>query len=230
MKRAVVLAATVFLSCATNTHIQPAWLSQWFECAERGIACNDQIETSSIAANSARVRREGSQLHLGLGKAADRIFTDASSDDASAQIFRYLGELTPFPYSVVHVSYYEGDEFLLIHHQDGSLLRVPAVPVSSPDGRRIAVSSGMNADYNPNRLEIWQRRGTHLEREWMFEPKEWAAQLPKWINESEFHACKVYFTLEEMADPQCRCEPIVVTFSAGQWIVRDDSSCPAEKQ
>lgn len=154
MKRAVVLAASVFLSCATSTHTQSAWLSQWFECEDRGIACSEQIEASSISENSLQARREGAQLHLRFRAAPDQIFTDTISEDASDQIFRYLGELTPLPYSVVHVSYYEGDEFLLIHHQDGSVLRVPAVPVPSPDGRRIAVSSGMHADYNPNRLEI----------------------------------------------------------------------------
>jgi hypothetical protein len=167
----------------------------------------------------------GDQLQLNVEQAPDAVFTDTRSDDSSAQTFRYLGELASIRYFVVHVAHYEGDDFLLVHQSDGSVIRVPAVPVPSPDGRRIAVASGMHADYNANRLEVWHLAGTKLTREWVFEPEEWAARLPEWTSASEFRACKVYFTAEEITDPQCQCEPIVVKLGSKGWTARDESSC-----
>ena len=54
---------------------------------------------------------------------------------------------------------------------------------------------------------------------------EWAARLPEWVNASEFRACKVYFTTEEISDPKCQCEPIVIRLGAEGWNIRDESNC-----
>jgi hypothetical protein len=153
------------------------------------------------------------------------VFTDTKTDEPSTRIFRLVGDLAPLPYFVVHVAYYEGDEYLLVHESDESSIRVPAVPVPSPDGQRIAVASGMHADYNPNRLEVWRLAGTKLEREWSFEPREWAARLPEWVTPLEFRACKVYFTPDEISDRKCQCEPIVARRGAAGWDIRDESNC-----
>lgn len=225
MKRACILAAITFLACTTGGRDRASWFSQWLECEHRGVACNERIEAKAITARSSLVSRVGDALHLDVGTGSDVIFMDNRWEGSETRVYRYLGEFEPFPYLVVHLGYYEGDEFLLINRHDGSVLRVPAVPVTSPDGRRIAVASGMLADYNPNRIEVWRLAGTHLEREWMFEPKGWAARIPEWVSESEFRACKLYFTLAENADPTCQCEPIVVKLASNEWRARDESSC-----
>lgn len=224
VKATRVLAGIFVWACALGANGRPPWLTRWFECERSEVSCNDQIEAEALAASPSHAHRAGKTLTLGTDS-APVVLTDSKAPESSTTIFRLLGELTPLPYFVVHVAHYEGDEFMLVHQSDGSAIRVPAVPVPSPDGRRIAVASGMHADYNPNRLEVWQLAGTKLGREWSFEPREWAARLPEWVNASEFRACKVYFTTEEISDPKCQCEPIVIRLGAEGWNIRDESNC-----
>jgi len=144
----------------------------------------DALECSGGAA-----LRAGDTLRLRLAQHETTLVNTHGEVDF---VYRYLGRVGR---RAVHlVEQYGGEQppqFLLIDPQPGHLIRVPGMPVLSPDSLRFAAANATwdCAEFPDQRLEVWRFMDSVPVREWQLEklrcpahgePNGWAATGPVW--------------------------------------------------
>jgi hypothetical protein len=113
-----------------------------------------------------RVTRAGGTLRLRLGTGRTATFVDDLAEGSAFRRHLYRGHLRALGVHVVEVGFYEGGEYLVYHDATGAHVRVPDVPVPSPDGLRFAVGSvDLHAGYAPNVLQVWRVTASGIVRE-----------------------------------------------------------------
>lgn len=148
--------------------------------------CAKAIEAKQLEQRPPAIQRQGDNLTLTLATGKTLTWTNSPQNlppQALDQIklYSYVRFLPEIGYHLLHVQYYEGDEFLLVHEKTGQQTLVPAVPVISPDRRHFAIAS-VGYAYGPNTIQIWQLTSDQPVLAWSIEPKTWAPVKPRWLN------------------------------------------------
>jgi len=106
--------------------------------------------------------------------------------------YSYREYLRPVKHFVVHVQFYEGDAHMLIHAKTGESTDIWDVPLVSPGGRRILTASlDLEAEYNPNGIQVFRLRGEKLVQEWEKRFKGWGPMNAKWLDDRTIRMTKV---------------------------------------
>jgi len=115
---------------------------------------------------------------------------------------------------VLHLQFYEGEAFVVIHHLTGELAQIDGFPIASPDLRRfVAISHGGESGYYPTSIEIWRVRNGHMWPEYRYEssPREWGPGSARWLDNNTIHIDGLCLEAERT------CESARLSMKAGRW-------------
>jgi hypothetical protein len=147
--------------------------------------CAQAVEAQQLARSGGLVGRSGDTLVFTLrdGSTA-RVTNPAVDSEADAVHYTYWTYLQPVSAFVVHVQYYEGSEFLLVHDVSGIQEYLPGEPILSPARDRFAAASvDLVAGYARNLLQIWRVDEDSFEREWQIEGHDWGPAAVEWVDD-----------------------------------------------
>ncbi|MCU0623105.1 MAG: hypothetical protein MUF53_04485 [Gemmatimonadaceae bacterium] len=129
--------------------------------------CAQVIERHILGRGAPAVVRHGRSLEIRLATGVSRRFVDSLPDRPDGEWFSYRGFLAQANHHVLHVQFYEGDGYLLVHTRTGATTPSVGLPVLSPDARRIAAANvDLDAEYSPTALQIWRVEADRLVLEW----------------------------------------------------------------
>jgi len=178
--------------------------------------CSRIIETSQVKAAAGQVTRQGERLCFRTSTSEVCMADEAAGEGEQDKLFSYLGTLSRPSYHVVRVQYYEGSAVMLVNAATGTRQVVDALPVASPDGRYLAVSSAdLGAAYNPNRLSVWAVVGDALESEWSIHPDTWMPGAVRWLDATTFEAPRV--ATDSKTGEERTIDTIVVQRDGAGW-------------
>jgi len=109
--------------------------------------------------------------------------------DDKVSRYGYIEFLPSIGQHLVHVSGYEGTEFLLIDAKSGAKTLLFGLPMASPDGQRVACR-WVNWAVDAQRVEVWARTPKGFEREW-FRDTKWVPGEPEWLTADTFRVNRV---------------------------------------
>ena len=109
--------------------------------------------------------------------------------DDKVSRYGYIEFLPSIGQHLVHVSGYEGSEFLLIDAKTGAKTLIFGLPMPSPAGRRVACRF-LNWAVDAQRVEVWARTPQGFEKEWAQDTK-WVPGFPEWLAEDAFRVERV---------------------------------------
>jgi hypothetical protein len=105
---------------------------------------------------------------------------------------------------------------MLVDAATGAKQLVDALPVASPDGRYVAVSSAdLGAAYNPNRLSIWSFVGDSPELVWSIEPDDWMPGAVRWVEATKFEAPRI--AIDSDTGEERMIDMVTVQRDGGGW-------------
>jgi hypothetical protein len=115
------------------------------------------IETDSSAlANNNNARRNGDTLILKCEN-KDVVLVNKSNEDDSYRGYRFLDYNKEIDHYVVHCSYYEGSNVLLVNKKNGEQMEVLGVPAVSPGKKYFACGNcDLIAQYDVSGLELYE--------------------------------------------------------------------------
>lgn len=155
--------------------------------AEEADDCAKAIERHQ--ASQGRFTRKGDLLTVPVPGGKPVELRDApkekvgTSPNGEVSRYGYIEFLPSLGQHLVHVSGYEGTEFLLIDAKTGSKARLFGLPVPSPDGRRVACRWGNLA--LSLAVEVWTRTPSGFEREWSH-GTTFIPGVPEWLSAVAF--------------------------------------------
>lgn len=109
--------------------------------------------------------------------------------DDKVSRYGYIEFLPSIGQHLVHVSGYEGTEFLLIDAKTGAKTLIFGLPIPSPGGKRVACRF-VNWAVDAQRVEVWARTARGFEMEWAHDTK-WVPGFPEWLAEDAFRVERV---------------------------------------
>jgi hypothetical protein len=155
------------------------------ECAGPNLntfRCARGIERKELAGTRKAIERSDGTLQIRTAKKVVTLVDNPEESGDSAIAYSYLGFSRELNSHVLHVQYYEGDTYMIIHHQSGNHAFPSGFPIVSPDGKYfLSLSEDMFAGYNPNNVEVWSviRGGFHRIAD--FNP-EWGPHHGNWAS------------------------------------------------
>ncbi|WP_036302666.1 hypothetical protein [Methylotenera sp. L2L1] len=193
------------------------------ECAEKNLkmfSCARGIEQKELSARSKVVSRSGYTLLIRLEKKVVSLVDYPTESGDSAIWYSYLGYSRKLNSHIIHVQYYEGDSYMVIHHHSGQQVFPSGFPLASPDGKHfLSISNDMFAGYRPNNVEIWQVGLSDFHRIANYEP-EWGPHDGGW--ESANHALvkkQCYAAAETNPTGLKPCGVAQVKHSGSTWML-----------
>lgn len=167
--------------------------------------CAEEIERYQLRRpeNARRVTRSGARLRLRLADGRWLSVEDDTPDDEVLSVVHHFREYLPeIGYFVLHRQFYEGHDYLLVEDSTGRRYELHAVPVVSPDGRRLVTASdGFTGGYVPNVVKIWRLRDGHIELEQAIAPRGWGPSHPEWIDDRTIRLRKNHLPVGEGPPP-----------------------------
>jgi hypothetical protein len=131
-----------------------------------------------------RVSRNAGTLRIKLRNGKIQTFVDTLAEGDSHHRFLYSAYYPDLGLHHVTIWFYEGDTHLLIRDQNGQTVLVPEGPVFSPDRKHfVSASLDLEAQYDPNRLEVWAISARGLRQEFVIDgAQRWGPDSVRWIN------------------------------------------------
>ena len=153
-------------------------------CSSFGNACGTKKrEADQIKRFSQKVVREKDQLKLTLESGKQLVLTDADLRSEHRRVYRFITIFPQTGYFLVQINAWEGRAYRMIHGSTGTMIQLDAVPIISPDMKRLVTTSlDLEAGYMPNRIQIYRIEAVGIEQEWQ---KEFAGSGPsdaEWID------------------------------------------------
>ena len=128
----------------------------------------------------------------------------------------------------------EGMGYLLVNHGTGDLVRIHALPIVSPDGRRFATASeDLESRYVPNAIQIWRIAENAVVLEWSLEPAgdpvvitpdAWGPANLRWTSPTEIRVQKVTYDPETFQ--KLIGDEVAIRRIRGRWRVSPETSSP----
>jgi hypothetical protein len=216
MRIVIALLLNVFSCVAFSQEPPPVYKALLTHCEgiQNTLQCARAIEQAQAKGNSARYfEREKLVLRIRTGKKVvtlrDR--SNGNGDDALYSYLAYLPELQ------LHVQFYEGDVYAIVHQKSGELAHVDGFPLISPDRKRfVTISNGGESGYYPNSIEVWRVQNGLMRSEYRYEPsvQVWGPKAAAWTDsatiaiEGECNA--------EIAGA-AKCPSLKASFRGGRW-------------
>ena len=155
------------------------------ECSGKNLntfGCARGIERKELSARGKAVRRSGNTLRLRLETKTVSLVVNPTESGNSSVSYSYLGFSRKLNSHILHVQYYEGGAYMVIHQHSGQQAFPSGYPLASPDGKHfLSLSEDMFAGYSPNNVEIWQARSGKFRRVASYEP-EWGPHSGNWAS------------------------------------------------
>lgn len=155
------------------------------ECSGKNLNtfhCARGIERKELSAKGNAVRRSDDTLRLRLETKTVSLVDNPTESGNSSVSYSYLGFSRKLNSHILHVQYYEGGAYMIIHRHSGQHAFPSGYPLASPDGKHfLSLSEDMFAGYSPNNVEIWQVRSGEFRRVASYEPK-WGPHSGSWAS------------------------------------------------
>lgn len=200
-----VLAAVLLAPLATSAAKPGRWNPSYGRLAvtqDLSSPCRDAKEADDCAkaierhqASQGRFRRSGDLLTVPVSGGRQVELQDAPKEkvgtipDAKVSRYGYIEYLPSIGQHLVHVSGYEGTEFLLIDAKSGAKTLIFGLPMPSPSGKRVACRV-VNWAVDAQGVEVWARTASGFVKEWAHETK-WVPGFPEWFAEDAFRVERV---------------------------------------
>lgn len=174
--------------------------------------CARAIESYQQPRCSGRFRRSGETLRIPIESGKPVFLRDQWGDGAAGRAFSYIEFIPEIKQHLVHVQYYEGGCFWLVDAKSGNKTEICGVPILAPRRSRFAC---YQANWETgNSVEIWRIRGSGFDREWAFEPTDWAPAELVWLSEHSIRVSKEDFEGRELSGA-------IATRNGGVWAWTD---------
>jgi hypothetical protein len=145
----------------------------------------DTSEVYNLNRDSALVKRRGDTLIFKTAVKEVFLFNiNDEEQEAGLSIYSYLGFDNDLDQYVVHGSYYEGSDYILIDKQTGGKTNVPGIPMASPD-KKLFITGNVDliAGFDFNGINLYSN--THPPKLLGSKPlNSWGPEEIKWVNDS----------------------------------------------
>ncbi|MAV90721.1 MAG: hypothetical protein CL676_04825 [Bdellovibrionaceae bacterium] len=193
--------------------------------------CNQRIEAAQIRQFKDVVQREDDHLILSLkdGKTlvkGNSSFTDEVdtspkdpehlTEDADQVVqYFFLYYYKENGLYLIEVLYYEGTGFLLVQQDTGATYHLFSPPVFGPEKHQFATASmDLEAGYNPNGIQIWQKKGLQWTKSFEQVYTDFGVSNPHW--DSKTHLSFQKYTWNG-ADGKVAKGELKLSFQNSQW-------------
>jgi hypothetical protein len=136
-------------------------------------ACADAIEKHQLSRGVKGATRTAERLSITLANGKRVELRTEGDGEPGGTSYRYLQYLPAIGFHLVHVQYYEGNEYLLVSNANGSRQLVPDLPRISPDRSRLVAVSASEA-YNVNGVFVYRIKDGRISPVFAHEPEEYA--------------------------------------------------------
>ena len=191
-------------------------LNNWHECATA-------IERHQLTGRAAGVRRSGPRLSIPIARGRRVVLVDREVPAPGGIRYRYIQYLPNIGFHVVHVSYYEGDEYLMVSNVEGGRYFIPDRPHVSPDHSMVAAVSDADA-YNIAGVFVFLVRNGTLSPTFWYEPVAYERfSFLRWIDVHGFAMTRLS-TAAEQRCPGAHHMTVAVELSkaSGHWVFTVD--------
>lgn len=182
-------------------------------------ACGRAIERHQLATGVGGAARSGNRLLIQIADGRHIALENEKPGDPQGIDYQYIEYLQSIAFHLVHIQYYEGDEFLLISNADGGRYLIPGVPRISPDQRTIVVVSACEA-FCTNGVFAFKIRDGILSPTLWYEPEEYELfSFVAWTGPESFMVKKIAEAdPEQCPGSQFMTVPLVLRRDAGRWL------------
>jgi hypothetical protein len=155
-------------------------------------ALRDTVEERLIREAGDRVQRSGCELRMSFPGSQPAVFQNDIREGDSWLTYRYMGPVPGLDLEVVRVQYYEGGRYLLLS-PDGGRTMAAGVPVVAPDSSGFfTVSLDLEAEYDPNVIEVWSMRGGSPRLEIAVSSDEWGPSEARWMDSATIEFLRTF--------------------------------------
>lgn len=179
----------------------------------------EQFQAGSV--NGVYFSRAKGVLTLRTLKKPVRLQDRADDEPESDVRYSYLAFLPEVQLHVVHVQYWEGHTYLVVHQGTGRRQTLVGFPLPSPDRSRvICVSAAGESRYYPNAVEVFDLSGRQFKREYSYKPapERWSPSEAQWLSPTSVHVSGTC-----MPDLQgARSCPAQLQLHGGRWSIAHD--------
>lgn len=131
------------------------------------------------------VKRNNECLELTIG--GNQVKKMCDTPDEFGRYYTFRGYFPGVGYWLTH-NLYEGSRDYLVDERDGQEFQIFGEPIFSPSGNKfLSVSSDIEAQYNPNGFQIWEKRETGYHKTLEISQSEFGILDPVWENEDSFY-------------------------------------------
>jgi hypothetical protein len=143
--------------------------------------CAQAIERAQLPRYPRQTARDQDRLKLTLKNGKTVILKNTPGVSGVSYSFRdYLPDLG---YFLVHVQLWEGDAYLMVNDRTGQRRFIHDLPIISPDKTRlVTISMDLEAQYNPNAIQVWRLTPGKMVREWSRDIKGWGPAGGAWLD------------------------------------------------
>jgi len=170
----VILLGTFILPKLGGPSQTPFDLEELCKNIDNSYKCAQAIERFQLKHYPKYVTRKGNRLELTLKNGKIKIIENSPEtdyDDVEGKHYSFREYIQSVGYFLIHVQYWEGSKFLMVHDKTGKEFLIPEVPELSPDKDRLVSVSG--GTYQFNGIQIWKFTSGGLVLEWTYEHKEY---------------------------------------------------------
>lgn len=140
----------------------------------------DTSEERLIQEAGPRVSRQRCELVIRDAEGEPSVLRDDLRAGDRWVTYRYAGQVPEVGLEVIDVTYYEGGHVLLMS-SDGSRVAAAGVPVVAPDSSGFfATSLDLEAEYDPNVIEVWVVKGGRPRLAIAVRSEEWGPSKARW--------------------------------------------------
>lgn len=183
--------------------------------------CDRVVEAYQLQHGLGRyAARKGKSLTIQLKSKTVVLQDKEYADDVAADdviLYSYIDYLPSVGLHVIEIAYYEGTATLVIQHESGEKAYPSGFPVVSPDRQRfVATSCDLEAEYDPNNIQVWGLQKGKLVREWWSgELEGWGPKGAQWLdaNRARVEKCCSGCTSENAV----LCGTVDVVRQGGKW-------------
>jgi hypothetical protein len=176
--------------------------------------CAQAIERAQLPRHPQHAARQPGRLTLTLKTGKTVVLKDTQGVSGLHYSFRdYLKDLG---YFLVHAQAWEGDAYLMVNDRTGKRQFIHDLPIISPNkARLVTISMDLEAQYNPNAIQVWRLAPAGMVREWSLAPKGWGPAGGAWLDNHTITLVKKV-PLDGF-HTQYRDVPLVLKKSPGGW-------------
>lgn len=155
-------------------------LSRLCRHTSNSYACARIIEEHQLLKYSGQVQRTGDKLILKLDDKPG-LMLQVSDKIPGGVWYSFRDYLKDLDSWLIHVQYYEGREYLLVHRRSGEKVLVPGIPESSPGNKRfVTYNSDLESGYTFNGFVVYRISGNAFRKEFEASPNDWGPADAKW--------------------------------------------------